>query len=88
MDLDRQSDIAALDSTLTTVERVLDVDGLRAKIEKLEHEAADPNLWNDQSHAQRVTSELSHAQGELRRVEANSASSSSTFSPYGIPIGL
>ena len=69
MDLDRQSDIAALDSTLTTVERVLDVDGLRAKIEKLEHEAADPNLWNDQSHAQRVTSELSHAQGGLRRVE-------------------
>ena len=69
MDLDRQSDIAALDSTLTTVERVLDVDGLRAKIEKLEHEAADPNLWNDQSHAQSVTSELSHAQSELRRVE-------------------
>ncbi|KDE98401.1 peptide chain release factor 2 [Mycolicibacterium aromaticivorans JS19b1 = JCM 16368] len=69
MDLDRQSDIAALDTTLTTVERVLDVDGLRAKIDKLEHEAADPNLWNDQSHAQRVTSELSHAQGELRRVE-------------------
>jgi len=69
VDLDRQSDIAALDSTLTTVERVLDVDGLRATIEKLEHEAADPNLWNDQSHAQRVTSELSHAQGELRRVE-------------------
>ena len=69
MDLDRQSDIAALDSTLTTVDRVLDVDGLRATIEKLEHEAADPNLWNDQSHAQRVTSELSHAQGELRRVE-------------------
>ena len=69
MDLDRQSDIAALDSTLTTVERVLDIDGLRAKIDKLEHEAADPNLWNDQSHAQKVTSELSHAQGELRRVE-------------------
>lgn len=69
MDLDRQSDIAALDTTLTTVERVLDVDGLRAKIQKLEHEAADPKLWDDQSHAQRVTSELSHAQGELRRVE-------------------
>ncbi|HRD13019.1 MAG TPA: peptide chain release factor 2 [Mycobacterium sp.] len=69
MDLDRQSDIAALDTTLTTVERVLDIDGLRAKIQKLEHEAADPKLWDDQSHAQRVTSELSHAQGELRRVE-------------------
>ena len=70
MDPDRQTDIAALDTTLTTVERVLDVDGLRARIEKLEHEASDPNLWDDQSRAQKVTSELSHAQGELRRVEA------------------
>jgi peptide chain release factor 2 len=69
VDPDRQADIAALDSTLTTVERVLDVDGLRSRIEKLEHEAADPNLWDDQARAQRVTSELSHTQGELRRVE-------------------
>ena len=69
MDPDRQADIAALDSTLTTVERVLDVDGLRGRIDKLEHEAADPKLWDDQAHAQRVTSELSHTQGELRRVE-------------------
>ncbi len=66
---DRQADIAALDSTLTTVERVLDVEGLRSRIEKLEHEASDPKLWDDQTRAQRVTSELSHAQGELRRVE-------------------
>jgi peptide chain release factor 2 len=69
VDPDRQADIAALDSTLTSVERVLDLDGLRARIEKLEHEASDPNLWNDQARAQQVTSELSHAQGELRRVE-------------------
>ncbi|MCV7298592.1 peptide chain release factor 2 [Mycobacterium barrassiae] len=69
MDPDRQADLAALDSTLTTVERVLDVDGLRARIEKLEHEASDPNLWDDQTRAQKVTSELSHTQGELRRVE-------------------
>ncbi len=66
---DRQADIAALDSALTTVERVLDVDGLRSRIEKLEHEASDPKLWDDQANAQRVTSELSHTQGELRRVE-------------------
>jgi peptide chain release factor 2 len=65
---DRQADIAALDSTLITVERVLDVDGLRSRIEKLEHEASDPNLWDDQARAQRVTSELSHTQGELRRI--------------------
>ncbi|MDD7813624.1 peptide chain release factor 2 [Mycobacterium sp. CSUR Q5927] len=69
MEPDRQPDIAALDATLTTVERVLDVDGLRSRIDKLEHEASDPNLWDDQARAQRVTSELSHAQAELRRVE-------------------
>ncbi|AWV47503.1 peptide chain release factor 2 [Mycobacterium leprae Kyoto-2] len=69
MEPDRQTDIAALDSTLTTVERVLDVEGLRTRIEKLEHEASDPKLWDDQVRAQRVTSELSHAQGELRRIE-------------------
>ena len=69
MDLDRQSDLAALDTTLTTVERVLDVDGLKSRIEKLEQEASDPNLWDDQARAQKVTSELSHTQGELRRIE-------------------
>ncbi|MGY4652654.1 peptide chain release factor 2 [Mycobacterium sp. URHB0021] len=69
MEPDRQADLAALDSTLTTVERVLDVEGLRGRIEKLETEASDPNLWDDQNRAQKVTSELSHTQGELRRVE-------------------
>jgi peptide chain release factor 2 len=69
VDLDRQSDIAALDTTLTTVERVLDIEALRARITQLEQDASDPNLWDDQTRAQKVTSELSHAQGELRRVE-------------------
>ncbi|BBZ27446.1 peptide chain release factor 2 [Mycolicibacterium madagascariense] len=69
MDPDRQEDIAALDTTLTTVERVLDVDGLRDRIKTLEDEASDPKLWDDQPHAQKVTSDLSHAQSELRRVE-------------------
>ena len=32
-------------------------------------QAGDPNLWDDQAHAQKVTSDLSHAQSELRRVE-------------------
>lgn len=61
--------MAALDTTLTTVERVLDVDGLRNRIEQLEKDASDPNLWDDQTRAQKVTSDLSHAQNELRRVE-------------------
>ena len=70
MDLERQSDIDALDTTLTTVERVIDVDGLRGRIATLENEAADPKLWDDQANAQKVTSELSHAQADLRRLES------------------
>jgi peptide chain release factor 2 len=69
VDPDRLADIAALDTTLTTVERVLDVDGLRARVKSLEQEASDPNLWDDQARAQKVTSDLSHTQSELRRVE-------------------
>lgn len=69
MDPDRQAAVAALDTTLTTVERVLDIDGLRQRIDMLEQAASDPNLWDDQARAQKVTSELSHAQSELRRVQ-------------------
>ncbi|KHO23528.1 MULTISPECIES: peptide chain release factor 2 [Mycobacteriaceae] len=69
MDPDRQAAVAALDTTLTTVERVLDIDGLRQRIDMLEQQASDPKLWDDQSRAQKVTSELSHAQSELRRVQ-------------------
>ncbi|MBU9764177.1 peptide chain release factor 2 [Mycobacterium sp. TNTM28] len=69
MDPDRQAAVAALDTTLTTVERVLDIDGLRQRIDMLEQQASDPNLWDDQTRAQKVTSELSHAQNELRRVQ-------------------
>ncbi len=67
VDLDRQSDLAALDSTLTTVERVLDIEGLRQKIQKLEQEASDPGLWDDQAHAQQVTSELHRRAGYAGR---------------------
>nr|WP_206024108.1 peptide chain release factor 2 [Rhodococcus sp. 14C212] len=66
---DVSADLAELATTLETVEAVLDVEELRRRIDELEHQAADPELWNDQEHAQQVTSQLSHAQGELRRVE-------------------
>ncbi|MCF8609976.1 peptide chain release factor 2 [Gordonia sp. HY285] len=62
------ADLESLDATLTTVEKVMDLDELRRRIDELEMQASDPGLWNDQDHAQRVTSELSHAQAELRRV--------------------
>ncbi|MGW0037532.1 peptide chain release factor 2 [Gordonia sp. NPDC003376] len=68
MQPDVTTDLEALDATLTTVEKVLDVEELRRRIDELEMQASDPELWNDQEHAQKVTSELSHAQAELRRV--------------------
>ncbi|SIS04367.1 peptide chain release factor 2 [Williamsia sterculiae] len=67
---DVSADLTDLETTLTTVEKVLDLDELRRRIDELEHQASDPDLWNDQANAQQVTSELSHAQGELRRAES------------------
>ncbi|MCE5291699.1 MAG: peptide chain release factor 2 [Nocardiaceae bacterium] len=68
MQPDVAADIAELNTTLTSIETVIDVEDLRKRIEELEAQASDPSLWNDQEHAQQVTSQLSYAQGELRRV--------------------
>ena len=68
MQPDVTADLEALDATLTTVEKVLDLEELRRRIDELEMQASDPELWNNQDHAQKVTSALSHAQAEMRRV--------------------
>ncbi|TAK68982.1 MAG: peptide chain release factor 2 [Actinomycetota bacterium] len=68
--VDPSESLAALEQTLTSVEKVLDLPRLRSDIEALEHEAAAPGLWDDQAKAQEVTSRLSFAQGEVRRFEA------------------
>nr|WP_277815237.1 MULTISPECIES: peptide chain release factor 2 [Dietzia] len=64
---DVSADIAALDATMTTVEKVLDIEELARRVDELEQMAADPDLWNDQDRAQKVTSELSYIQADLRR---------------------
>src|SRR5699024_7428232 len=53
---DVSADIAALDATMTTVEKVLDIEELARRVDELEQMAADPDLWNDQDRAQKVTS--------------------------------
>lgn len=58
-----------MEQTLGTIEKVLDLEELRARVRELEQQAADPGLWDDPEHAQRVTSELSSVQARLRRVE-------------------
>jgi peptide chain release factor 2 len=65
---DVAADLKELSNTLTSVEAVMDLDALRREVAELEQEAARPDLWDDQDNAQRVTSQLSHRQGELRRV--------------------
>ena len=42
-----------------TIEQVLDLDAMRAEIADLSEQVAAPDLWNDQSNAQRVTGRLS-----------------------------
>ncbi len=69
-DIDIAARLTDLDATLGSVEKVIDPDGLRAQIADLEQQASAPDLWDDQARAQQVTSRLSLAQGDLRRVES------------------
>ena len=66
---DIPAELKELSATLSSIEAVLDLDGLRREAAELEEQAARPDLWNDQDNAQRVTSRLSAMQAELRRVE-------------------
>ena len=69
MNPDVAADLKDLSATLGNVEAVMDLDGLRTAIGELESQATKPDLWDDPESAQKVTSQLSHQQGELRRVE-------------------
>ena len=53
---------------MTSIEKVLDLDKMRAEIAKLQEEVAVPDLWDDQVNAQRVTGRLSVLQSELERL--------------------
>jgi peptide chain release factor 2 len=66
---DAAADIKELSSTLESIEAVSDLPALRTEIADLEDQAGQPDLWNDQEAAQKVTSRLAHAQGQLRRLE-------------------
>ncbi|MBA2561289.1 MAG: peptide chain release factor 2 [Propionibacteriales bacterium] len=60
--------IKGLDSTLSSIEKVLDLDGMRAEIETLGSQVTAPDLWDDQANAQRVTGRLSVLQADIDRV--------------------
>jgi peptide chain release factor 2 len=66
---DHSEALTALDATLRNIEAVLDLDRMRKEKGALEEQASAPDLWDDPSKAQQVTSRLSHVQGEINRVE-------------------
>jgi len=66
---DVPAELKELSTTMASIEAVLDLDKLRAEVGELEQQASAPNLWDDPENAQKVTSRLSVAQGDIRRVE-------------------
>jgi peptide chain release factor 2 len=68
--VDVAEELKELDQTLSSIEAVLDLDTMRRDLADLNEQVAVPDLWDDQEHAQQVTSRLSHLQGELNRVES------------------
>ncbi len=69
MNPDAAADLKDLSATLESIEAVTDLPALRAEIADLSDQAGQPDLWDDTEAAQRVTSRLAHAQGELRRLD-------------------
>ena len=65
---DFAEEIKALDATLTSIEKVLDLDRMRSEIADLQEQVGAPDLWDDQSNAQRVTGRLSVLQADLERI--------------------
>ncbi|WP_130176116.1 peptide chain release factor 2 [Cryobacterium sp. SO1] len=70
IELDFSEQIAALRATFDDIRSVIDMDRLRLDIAELNDAAGAPDLWNDSEHAQKVTSDLSHRQSELKRIES------------------
>ncbi len=70
IDVDFSERIGAARSTFADIRTVVDVDRLQSEIAALSEQASAPDLWDDTTHAQKVTSDLSHRQTELERIES------------------
>ena len=63
-------DFQEVNTTLSSIEKVLNVEQMDDQIADLEREASAPDLWDDQANAQRVTSALANLQNDLNRVRS------------------
>ena len=66
--LDPAEEIAALRSTLASIEAVLDPAAMRTEAESLREQAADPELWADPARGQKVHRRLSYLEAEMTRL--------------------
>lgn len=73
MATDFPAEISSLRGTLDQITAVTDPEALRARIAELEQAASAPDLWDDPEKAQAVTSRLSHATSELKRLDSLAA---------------
>ncbi|WP_315196659.1 peptide chain release factor 2 [Corynebacterium matruchotii] len=64
------AELTALDTTLTSIEKVMNPVDLSDRARELAAKSADPSLWDDPEHAQQVTSELSQVQVQLKKLQS------------------
>jgi peptide chain release factor 2 len=68
LDIDFSERIKDLRSTFADISAVLDLEFVRSEISRLTELAEAPDLWDNPTQAQKVTSELSHRQSELTKL--------------------
>ena len=67
-EFDYSQEIGEARAKYESIAKALDVDRLKAQIKDLSSKAAEPGLWDDPDNAQKVTSRLSAAQSQLKRL--------------------
>jgi peptide chain release factor 2 len=69
-DFDFSQAIGEARTKYESIAKALNVGRLKSEIADLEQQAAEPGLWDDQENAQKVTSQLSASQAQLRKLES------------------
>lgn len=69
-EFDYSQAIADVRSKYDSIAKALDVDRIKADIKELEQQAAAPGLWDDPENAQKVTSRLSAAESQLKKLQS------------------
>jgi peptide chain release factor 2 len=72
-DPDFSAEIRALRATYASIEQVSEVERIKADIAELSEQAGEPDLWDDPAAAQKITSQLSHRQSALEKLETLSS---------------